>query len=76
MKNAHVGSIAESFKIPVREDAPSTIPGELVGISRAGRAKKTPKRSHLLCFSQHFVAPELKCGRGPQQADYTWLGAQ
>lgn len=27
MKNAHVGSVSESFKIPVREDAPSTIPG-------------------------------------------------
>lgn len=30
MKNAHVGSVSEAFKIPVREDAPSTIPGELL----------------------------------------------
>eukprot|EP00903_Cladosiphon_okamuranus_P006645 g6488.t1 len=34
MKNANVGSISESFKIPVREDAPSTIPG--VTVDRPG----------------------------------------
>ncbi|CAM9721252.1 unnamed protein product [Scytosiphon promiscuus] len=34
MKNAHVGSISESFKIPVREDAPSSIPG--VTVDRPG----------------------------------------
>eukprot|EP00752_Nemacystus_decipiens_P009464 g8462.t1 len=34
MKNANVGSISESFKIPVREDAPSTIPG--VSVDRPG----------------------------------------
>ncbi|CAM9424604.1 unnamed protein product [Ectocarpus fasciculatus] len=34
MKNAHVGSVSEGFKIPVREDAPSTIPG--VTVDRPG----------------------------------------
>ena len=29
MKNAHVGSVSEAFKIPVREDTESFIPGEL-----------------------------------------------
>lgn len=30
MKNAHLGSVSESFKIPAREDAPCTIPGVMV----------------------------------------------
>ena len=72
MKNAHVGSVSEAFKIPVREDTESSIPGELRLPTEVSRyvfstnlllsESTATKRLYAVIVAFHFLSARVPGG--------------